>query len=103
MADCTTCKAKQQQAEPVPFSAHESDMARMEHQTKMLDKANKRAWLTNIILIIALFIGVIWYIWRDSQYEDVVTTIQAEQETEEGNNYAVVGDLIGTAESDRNG
>lgn len=84
------------QAAPVPYAVHEADMARMERN-------NKKLWITNIILILAIFASVIWFFWRESQFEDVVTTIQAEQETEEGNNYAVVGDIIGTAESNGNG
>jgi len=64
--DCTSCKERQKQAEPIPFIAYESGMARME-------RTNKRLWIVVIILILALIITNGAWTWYESQFEDVVT------------------------------
>lgn len=75
----------------IPYFVHEGDMTRME-------RANKRLWIVILILIVALVgSNAIWVIY-ENQFEDVVTTIEAEQETSEGNNYVVGGDYNGEAE-----
>lgn len=48
--DCTTCKEKKKNVEPVPYMVHESAMARQE-------RSNKRLWLVVIILIAALILS----------------------------------------------
>ena len=86
--DCTSCKERT--PEPVPYVAHERDMARLE-------RANKRLTAIVIICILAI-IGFVFYV---SQFQIVTTTIEAEQETERGSNYAVVGDMYyGETESE---
>lgn len=93
--NCETCKERQKQAEPIPFVAYESAMARME-------RSNKRLWIIVIILAVMLFgSNIAWTIY-ENQFTDEVTTIQAEQDTQDGNNYAVVGDIIGASESNSN-
>lgn len=86
------CKADEQ-ALPVPFQTHQTDMARLE-------RANRRLWILCLVML-ALFVAsnAIW-IWRETQYEDVVIT--AEQEADgNSNNYAIGGDMYGgPAESD---
>lgn len=82
MMDCKTCKENRQQIEPVPYIVHEAAMARQE-------RTIKRLWIALIICIVGL-IGMFAY---EAQFETVVTTIEAEQETTRGNNYAVGGDL----------
>lgn len=96
MPNCESCKEKRKQTEDVPYLVHEASMARME-------RANKRLLIVVILLIVLLVASnIIWIVYENS-FEDVITTIEAEQETSEGgNNYAVVGDMIGTAKSESN-
>lgn len=71
----------------VPYVVHESDMARLE-------RSNRRLWITNLVLIAVILAGFIWFsIWRDQWEMTETTTIEAEQESESGNNYAVGGDF----------
>lgn len=93
--DCQTCKEKQKQAEPVPYIVHESAMARAE-------RANKRLWIA-LILVIVLLVGsnIGWMVY-ESQFEDVVTIQEVEQDTDGGNNSFVGGDYYGTSKSTDN-
>lgn len=88
MADCNACKEKHKAAEPVPYIVHESDMARLE-------RTIKRLWIL-LILLIVLLVGsnVAWLAYK-SQFETVETVIDAEQESESGDNFAVGGDYNG--------
>lgn len=93
MPDCTNCKAERKS---VPYIVHESDMARLE-------RSIKRLWIL-LILTLVLLVGTnaLWIAY-ESQFEDVVTTVTAEQFTRGGgSNYAVAGDMIGTPESNGN-
>lgn len=93
MPDCNSCKADRKS---VPFIVHESDMARLE-------RSIKRLWIL-LILALVLLVGTnaVWIAY-ESQFEDVVTTITAEQTTRGGgSNFAVAGDLIGTTEGNGN-
>ena len=66
MANCETCKAKQNPAS-IPYVAHESAMARAERQIKSL------VWV--IVLLILLLVGtnVGWLVY-ESQFEVVEET-----------------------------
>ena len=78
------------------FAWHEGDMARME-------RANKRLWVVIIILIIALIGSNVAWIYYESQFETVITEIEAEQETADGgNNYISGGDIYEPTESKGN-
>ena len=81
MADCKSCKSKEQYAEPVPFIVHEGTMARAEITIK-------RLWIT-ILLLIVLLVGTngMW-IWYESQFEDVAIS----QENEDGYNNFIGND-----------
>ena len=81
MADCKSCKVKEQHAEPVPFIVHEGMMARAERTVK-------RLWIT-ILLLIVLLVGTngAW-IWYQSQFEDIAIS----QENEDGYNNFVGND-----------
>ena len=81
MADCKSCKVKEQYAEPVPFIVHEGTMARAEITIK-------RLWIT-ILLLIALLVGTngAW-IWYESQFEDIAIS----QENEDGYNNFIGND-----------
>ena len=81
MADCKSCKSKEQHAEPVPYIVHEGMMARAE-------RTAKRLWIT-ILLLIVLLVGTngAW-IWYQSQFEDVAIS----QENEDGYNNFIGND-----------
>ena len=85
MADCKSCKVKEQHAEPVPFIVHEGTMARAEITIK-------RLWIT-ILLLIALLVGTngAW-IWYQSQFEDVA--ISQENEDDYNNFIGNDGDIF---------
>lgn len=96
MADCNTCKEKKKSLEPVPYIVHESAMARQERN-------NKRLWIVVIILIAALILSNAAWVWYESQFEVVETTVKqdVQQDTEDGStNNFVGGDYNGTSESE---
>ena len=65
----------------IPYFLHEGDMARQE-------RTIKRLWISTLILTF-LFVGaVIFLVYRETQYEDVVTITQ-ESSTEGGGNAVV--------------
>ena len=94
--DCESCKEKRkvidQTPKDVPYNAYEVALAR-------LDRVIKRLCKLIVLLIILLVASLSALIWFESQVETVETTIEAKQETTDGNNYAVGGDLIGNADS----
>ena len=81
MADCKSCKSKEQPSETVPYIVHEGMMARAE-------RTAKRLWIT-ILLLIVLLVGTngAW-IWYQSQFEDVAIS----QENEDGYNNFIGND-----------
>ena len=95
MSNCETCAEKKKQAEPVPYTAHETDMARME-------RANHRQWVVIIILILALLATNAGWIAYESQFETVTVTQEVEQDAENGVNHFVGGDFYGETESSNN-
>ena len=81
MADCKSCKSKDQPSETVPYIVHEGMMARAE-------RTAKRLWIT-ILLLIVLLVGTnAGWIWFESQFEDVAIS----QENEDGYNNFVGND-----------
>ena len=86
MADCKSCKVKEQHAEPVPFIVHEGMMARAEITIK-------RLWIT-ILLLIVLLVGTnAGWIWFESQFEYSQTTQEVTQESNHGDNSFIGGDV----------
>ena len=81
--DCETCKEKRkviaQTPKDVPYIAHESAVARLE-------RVIKRLWVLALVLIILLAASNAAWIWWESQYETVETTITQEN-TDGYNNY----------------
>ena len=77
MADCGNCKVKSAQAADVPYIVHEASMARSERTVK-------RLWATIILLILLLVGSNAAWLFYESQFEDVVTTVT--QENEDGYN-----------------
>ena len=87
MADCKACKESRQ---TVPYIVHEADMARQE-------RTIKRLWILAILLIV-LLVGsnCAWLVYEGQFVDEIVTTeIDAQQETVDGNNYVVGGDMNG--------
>ena len=81
MADCKSCKSKEQPSETVPYIVHEGMMARAE-------RTAKRLWIT-ILLLIVLLVGTnAGWIWFESQFEDIAIS----QENEDGYNNFVGND-----------
>lgn len=70
--------------------AHEADMARME-------RIIKRLWIALLVVIVLFVASNSAWLWRESQFEDVVTTTQTvTQDTGSGNgNNTFTGDFIG--------
>lgn len=79
----------------VPYIVHESAMARQERTVK-------RLWIVVILLIVLLVGSNIGWIAYESQFEDVVTIQEVEQDTDGGNNSFVGGDYYGTSKSTDN-
>ena len=95
MANCESCNRKDSHApESVPYIVHESSMARMERQIK-------RLWITVLVLIVMLVATNGTWIWYESQFSDIETTIEAEQDGS-GVNIVSGGDLDYGAESKDN-
>lgn len=86
MADCKSCKSKEQPGETVPYIVHEGMMARAE-------RTAKRLWIT-ILLLIVLLVGTnAGWIWFESQFEETATTIEAEAD-DGGNAVANNNDMV---------
>lgn len=89
--NCEACKAKQE-AENIPFIAHESIVA-------TLERTIKRLWILALALIFLLVGTNALWIWRESQFEDVVITQDVAQDAENGTNNFIGGDLIGETDN----
>lgn len=77
------------------------DQYRVDIIAALAGQTINRLWIALILTIILLFGSNAWWVWRDSQFEDVVTTQTVEQETDGGgDNSFVGGDYYGSAESD---
>lgn len=61
----------------IPYFAHEGEMNRAE-------RANKRLWVIIIILIVALVGTNAGWIIYESQFSEVVTTVEQQVDTGEG-------------------
>ena len=94
MENCESCKKVQNAPESVPYIVHESSMARMERQIK-------RLWITVLVLIVMLVATNGAWIWHESQFLGIETTIEAEQDGS-GVNIVSGGDLDYGAESKDN-
>lgn len=69
----------------------------------LAERTIKRLWIVIILLVVLLFGSNAAWIYYESQWATAeITSIEAEQESESGNNYAVVGDIFGTSDSKDN-
>lgn len=69
--NCETCTHR---PDPVPFAVHESAMARME-------RTIRRLWILLIVLVVLLVGSNALWIWYESQFEDVTTEVEMENES----------------------
>ena len=81
--DCANCAKTKAVPDPIPFIAHESAMARME-------RIIRRLWVAVLVLIVALQATNGAWVYYESQFEDVETTIT--QENKDGYNSFIGND-----------
>ena len=91
--DCTNCTQKGNVfTTTVPMVVLENERA---HNAVII----RRMVRVIVLLVVLIFASNAFWVWRDSEYEDVVTRTQIEQDTEGGgNNYVVGGDFNGESE-----
>ena len=89
--DCETCKEKRkvvvQTPKDVPYIVHEGAVARLE-------RVIKRMWVLVIALIILLCASNAAWIWWESQYETIETTITQENADGYNNYIGNDGDIV---------
>lgn len=89
--DCETCKDKRkviaQTPKDVPYIAHESAVARLE-------RVIKRLWVLVLVLIVLLAASNAAWIWWESQYETIETTITQENADGYNNYIGNDGDIV---------
>lgn len=75
----------------IPYFVHQENMNRMDMSHKRVEK-----WLVAVCIVI--FVALIgtngYWIWNESQYEDVVTTVTQEA-TSDGGSATINGDNAG--------
>ena len=86
MADCESCKSKNQQAADVPYIAYEAALTKAEFSFK-------RLWAAIILLIVLLFGSNAGWLYYESQFEETATTIEAEAD-DGGNAVANNNDMV---------
>ena len=70
--------AEEKETLTIPYVAYESTMERE-------DRKQKRLWIALILTIILLVASNAYWIWFESQYEDVVTTTVTQEGQTDGN------------------
>ena len=89
--DCETCKEKRkviaQTPKDVPYIAHESAVARLE-------RVIKRLWVLVLVLIVLLAASNAAWIWWESQYQTIETTITQENADGYNNYIGNDGDIV---------
>lgn len=91
MENCENCKAKScKEPESVPYIVHEASMARMERQSK-------RLWIAVLLLIVLLVGTNAAWLYYESQLGTVYQEVT--QESDNGTNNFVGGDLIGETDN----
>ena len=72
----------------IPYIAHESEVARLE-------RIIKRLWILCIIIFICLIGTNAFWLWKESQYEDVEITQDIMQDSGDGGTNTYTGNLVG--------
>lgn len=73
----------------IPYYVHESDMARAEKDKERLAGANKRITILAIILLVLFVATNGFWIWRETQFEEV--SMSQEASTDGGGDVIVNG------------
>ena len=89
--DCDTCKEKRkviaQTPKDVPYIVHEVAVARLE-------RVIKRMWVLVLLLIILFVASNGAWIWWESQYQTIATTITQENADGYNNYIGNAGDIV---------
>ena len=72
----------------IPYIAHESEVARLE-------RVIKRLWILCIIIFVCLIGTNAFWLWKESQYEDVEITQDIMQDSGDGGTNTYTGNLVG--------
>lgn len=76
----------------IPYFVHQDDMNKLDQSHKRIER-----WLMGFL--IAMFAALVgtnaYWIWNESQYEDVVTTVSQETSSEGGGDAILNGDNAG--------
>ena len=81
--NCETCAEKRKQAEPVPYIAHEADMARNERTIRRL--------ITTLIIVLVLWFSSIGiFVWYLNQYD-----FESYSYEQDGQGVNIIGDRNG--------
>ena len=91
MVNCDNCSKR---PENVPYLVHESAMARME-------RTIRRLWILLIMLVVLLVGSNALWLWYESQFETVTTSVEMQNERGYNNYIGNDGDIYnGEAQSD---
>ena len=91
MVNCDNCSKR---PESVPYLVHESAMARME-------RTIRRLWILLIMLVVLLVGSNGLWLWYESQFETVTTSVEMQNERGYNNYIGNDGDIYnGEAQSD---
>lgn len=90
-----SCENCTHRPDPVPFAVHESAMARME-------RTIRRLWILLIVLVVLLVGSNALWIWYESQFEDVTTMIEQDNESGYNNFIGNDGDITNYGKSEDN-
>lgn len=93
MPDCKSCKDKRKE-----LTAEEHLRYAHDRESAFAERTVKRLWILLILMAVLLVGTNAYWIYNESQYDDVVTTTQeVTQSTIDGSNTFVGGDVIGNA------
>lgn len=74
LARCDGCVSNSSKdKKSVPYIVHEGNLARME-------RSNRRLWILCIVIFLAFAVSNAAWMWYENQFEDVVTTIDSQQD-----------------------
>jgi len=76
-------------------AAHEKERAEWENSRETLLSVNKRWFKAFLVVFFAFVITNAGWIFRETQYEDVVTTVTQEASADSGGDAVVYGDRAG--------
>lgn len=81
MADCKSCKEKR-----IQLTAEEHLRYAHDRESAFAERTVKRLWILLILMAVLLVGTNAYWIYNESQYEDVVTTTTVESDASDGGN-----------------